>query len=386
MKTTNDMPPFIPVILAGGSGTRFWPRSRRTRAKQVLSLHGETTMIQQTVERLLPLARPEDLWVLTNEALRPIIVDQLPEIAAGQILSEPVVRNTAPACALAAFLMERTKPEAVLGVFPSDHVVDNSERFRDVIRAGIRVAAGGDRIVVLGVPPTRAETGYGYIERGGGIDCEEMPSGDVPVWRVRRFTEKPDRQRAEGFFNSGAYSWNSGIFLWKAKTLADAIRQYSPELVEPLETIAAAWGTAQFAQVFADEYAKCTDISIDFAVLEPRSRKGEVSSEIYCLPADFGWNDLGSWTALHEYKAACPPEMLWQKNVLDGADPASATVTVDAGGNYVYAPRKVVSLIGVHNLIVVETEDALLVTTRDRAQDVGKIVGALRRAKRDDLT
>ncbi len=378
---SNDLktPPFIAVILAGGSGTRFWPRSRKVSAKQVLVLSGETSMIQQTVERLLPMAKPEDIWVLTNEALRETIVGQLGELDGAHILSEPAARNTAPACALAAFMMERTAPESVLGVFPSDHVVGDPRRFQEVIEAGVELAASGERIVVLGVPPTRAETGYGYIERGAGAD---VPSGAVDAWKVKRFTEKPDRKRAEEFFTSNAYAWNSGIFLWSARTLANAIRQYCPDMVEPLEKIAAAFGTAAFETVFAEEYAKCTDISIDFAVLEPRSKKGE-ASEIYCLPADFGWNDLGSWSALHEHKAEVAPGLLWQKNVLDAAD--SASITMDAGGNYVYAPGKVVSLIGVHNLIVVETEDALLVTTRDRAQDVGKIVAMLRKAGREDV-
>ncbi|HZL28850.1 MAG TPA: sugar phosphate nucleotidyltransferase, partial [Acidobacteriaceae bacterium] len=289
----------------------------------------------------------------------------------------------APACALAAFLLERTQPEAVLGIFPSDHVVGNARRFHTVIEAGVKLAASGDRIVVLGVPPTRPETGYGYIERGHQVDPAEVPSGGMAAWSVKRFIEKPDRNRAERFFASTAYAWNSGIFLWSAKTLANAIRQYCPDMVAPLEKIAAAFGTPEFAEVFAVEYGKCTDISVDFAVLEPRSKKGEAASEIYCLPADFGWNDLGSWSALHEYKADCPPQLLWQKNVMDSADPGS--ITMDAGGNYVYAPGKVVSLIGVHNLIVVETDDALLVTTRDRAQEVGKIVAALRKAGREDV-
>jgi mannose-1-phosphate guanylyltransferase len=377
-KEAESTTPLVAVILAGGSGTRFWPRSRKMRAKQVLVLSGETSMIQQTVERLLPVAKADDMWVLTNAALRETIVGQLTELNGDHILSEPEARNTAPACALAAFVMERIKPNCVLGIFPSDHVVGDAKRFQEVVRTGVQIAASGDRIVVLGVPPTRAETGYGYIERGACVSVAK-----TKAWRVKRFTEKPDRQRAETFFASTSYAWNSGIFLWSAKTLTNAIRVHCPDMVEPLERIAIAYGTPEFDQVFADEYGKCTDISIDFAVLEPRSRRGEKTSEIYCLPADFGWNDLGSWSALHEHKADCAPQLLWQKNVIDAADPES--IAMDAGGNYVYAPGKLVSLIGVHNLIVVETEDALLVTTRDRAQDVGKIVAALRKAGREDV-
>jgi mannose-1-phosphate guanylyltransferase len=203
---------FAPVILAGGSGTRFWPRSRRARAKQVLALDGERTMIQQTLDRLLPLAAAEDVWVITNTLLDEVIAEQLPQVPRGNILSEPVARNTAPACALAAFLLEPSAPDTVIGIFPSDHVVKDEARFAEVIRAGVSLAASGERIVVLGVPPTRPETGYGYIELSATVE----KVGGVPVRRVKRFTEKPDRARAEEFIASGNYSWNGGIFLWSA--------------------------------------------------------------------------------------------------------------------------------------------------------------------------
>ena len=233
---------FAPVILAGGSGTRFWPRSRRTRAKQVLALDGERTMIQQTLDRLLPLAAADDVWVITNTLLDETIAQQLPEVPRGNILSEPAARNTAPACALAAFLLELKAPETVIGIFPSDQVVKDTERFGEVIRAGAALAASGDKIVVLGVPPTRAETGYGYIELGAAVEAVE----GVPVRRVKRFTEKPDRARAEEFVASGNYAWNGGIFLWSARTLAGAIREHCPAMAPLLERIAAAYGTAEF--------------------------------------------------------------------------------------------------------------------------------------------
>ena len=186
---------FAPVILAGGSGTRFWPRSRRSRAKQVLALDGKRTMIQQTVDRLTPLVDPTDVWIITNNLLDDLIAEQLPEVPREHILSEPAARNTAPACALAAFLLEKTEPETVIGIFPSDHVVKNGARFAEVIRAGIALAASGDRIVVLGVPPTRAETGYGYIELGATVEPSRVARGEIAVRRVKRFTEKPNAER-----------------------------------------------------------------------------------------------------------------------------------------------------------------------------------------------
>jgi len=364
---------FAPVILAGGSGTRFWPRSRRARAKQVLALDGERTMIQQTVERLLPLASASDVWVVTNGLLEGVIAEQLPELSRAKILSEPVARNTAPACALAAFLLERSEPETVIGIFPSDQVVKDGARFAQVIRAGVEWAAGGERIVVVGVPPTRAETGYGYVEVG---EIVEGPDPNMLVRRVKRFTEKPDRARAEEFVASGNYAWNGGIFLWSARTLAGAIREHCGAMAPLLEKIAAAWGTAGFERVFAEVYPECENISVDYAVLEPRSAKGEGRSEIYCVPGDFGWNDLGSWAALHEHLTHGGME-----TVVEGA----GNVAIDAARNYVYAPGKMVAMVGVSDLVVVETEDALLITTRERSQDVGKVVAELKSRGEDGL-
>jgi mannose-1-phosphate guanylyltransferase len=372
---------FAPVILAGGSGTRFWPRSRKARAKQVLALDGERTMIQQTVDRLAPLAEPADVWVITNDLLDDLIAEQLPEVPRDHILSEPAARNTAPACALAAFLLEKSEPETVIGVFPSDHVVKNLARFAEVLRAGIAVAASGDKIVVLGVPPTRAETGYGYIELGAKVEASQ----DIPVRRVKRFTEKPDSALAEQFVASGNYAWNAGIFLWSARTLANAIRECRPAMAPLLERIAEAHriSKTEFDRVFAEVYPQCENISIDYAVLEPRSAKGEAGAEIYCLPGDFEWNDLGCWSALHEHASGCPPETVSVTNVFDGDDPLC--ISIDSTGNYVHAPGKVIALVGVSNLVVVQTKDALLITTRERSQDVGKVVAELKNAGRDDL-
>jgi len=366
---------FAPVILAGGSGTRFWPRSRRAQAKQVLALDGEQTMIQQTLSRLLPVAAAEDVWVVTNKWLEKTILGQMPTIPAQQVLSEPAARNTAPACALTAFLIEKTSPETVIGIFPSDHVVSNLRRFAEVISAGIEVAAAGENIVVLGVPPTRPETGYGYIEQG-----EEMSGmGSVSVYRTKRFREKPDRHTAERFLAAGNFVWNGGIFLWSARTLANAIREHVPDMAPCIEKIVAAHGTPAFERVFAEEYPHCENISIDYAVLERRSAKGEKNSNIYCLPADFGWNDLGSWASLHEHLGEHTDD-----NVLDGQ--TNGLVTIESKGNYVYAPGKMVALLGVNGLVVVETADALLITTRDRSQDVSKVVRQLHEElKREDL-
>jgi mannose-1-phosphate guanylyltransferase len=365
---------FRPVILAGGSGTRFWPRSRRARAKQVLALDGERSMIQQTVERLKPLVSAAKTWVITNEYLAHEIADQLKGVPAEQIIQEPVARNTAPACGLAAFLIERQNPSAVLGVFPSDHVIADEPRFLKALQKGIALAAAGDNMVVLGIEPTRPETGYGYIETGDEAE-------DESALHVRRFTEKPNLNRAQEFVASGNYYWNSGMFLWSARTLANAVREHLPETAPLLEKIASSFGTPEFEKVFHDLYPKCENISVDYAILEPRSAKGEHLSHLYCLPAEFSWNDLGSWASLYEYQVETRLRGDGDGNVAE----TDGHLNIDAGNNYVYSPKKFVALVGVENLVIVDTDDALLIAHRDHSQDVGKVVKVLGLSGRKEL-
>jgi mannose-1-phosphate guanylyltransferase len=362
---------FYPVILAGGSGTRFWPRSRRKLAKQVLALDGKQSMIQKTVDRLLPLSSKEDFWIITNGFVNSVIEHQLPGVPSEQIVVEPEPRNTAPAIGLAAFLLARQDENAIIGMFPADHVIGDEPAFCDVLRKAIEIAGQGENIVVMGIQPTRAETGYGYIETG------ERLGGDL--FRVKRFTEKPNQEKADDFVAAGNYYWNSGMFMWSVRTLTHALREHFPESTPYLEQIAAAWGTPEFEARFAELYPKCENISIDYALLEPRSAKGEHSSNLYCLRADFGWNDLGSWAALYEHHSISRQDE--DLNVVEG----KALYMVNAKGNYIYAPDKFVAAVGVDNLVVVETEDAILITTREHSQDVGKIVKYLNEKKMTEL-
>jgi mannose-1-phosphate guanylyltransferase len=310
--------------------------------------------------------------VVTNEDLRDAVRKQLPKLDRRRILAEPAGRNTAPAIGLAAFLLLRDAPEAVLGLFPSDHVIADEPRFRETLKRGIALAAAGESTVVMGIRPTRAETGYGYIEAGGESERD--------VFRVRRFTEKPDAELARRFLLAGNYFWNSGMFLWSARTLAAAMHEHLPRTAKILERIAADWGTRKFEATFRRLYPKAENISVDYAIAERRSAKGEHASNIYALPADFGWNDLGSWAALYEHQVG-------RRHAGPGANivDSGGDHTQDAAGNYVHAPGKFVALVGVHDLVVVETDDALLITTRERAQDVGKVVKHLDDKKRKDL-
>jgi len=351
---------FYPVILAGGRGTRFWPLSRKRRAKQLLALDGTQTMIQQTVHRVQTLAPPSQFWIITNGDCCGEIYKQLPRLPKKQVIAEPIGRNTAPAIGLAAFILLRKDPDAVLGLFPSDQVIRDRDAFRKVLKQGIEIAASGENIVVLGIKPNRPETGYGYIESG-----DFAANG---AQRVRCFAEKPNAEKAAEFLLAGNFFWNSGMFLWSARTLTNALREHLPQTATILEKIAATYGTNKFAGILRKLYPKCENISIDYAVLEPRSAKGAQASNIYCLPTDFGWNDLGSWTALHEHHTS-------KTTPTDGNLIASDGIfTLHAEGNYIHAPKKFVAVIGVKDLVIVQTEDALLITTRARSQDVGKVV------------
>lgn len=358
---------FTPIILAGGSGTRFWPRSRRSHAKQVLALDGDRTMIQQTVDRLLPLASLENMWVIANDGLSEAIRSQLPQLTKARLLCEPAARNTAPACGLAAFLACREDPETVLGIFPSDHAVRDTPEFVRVLNEGVHLSKEPGRIVVLGIVPSHAETGYGYIELGG-----PSPTRKTGARVVHSFTEKPNLATAREMVASHRFAWNSGIVVLRAQTLCDALYEHAPHIAAPLEAIAATYATDQFDATLAALYPACQNISIDYAVLEPRSQKGE-HANIHCLSADFGWNDLGSWSALHQHRRSLADADA-HNNVLES--PAASTIHSD--GNYVYAPGKHVALLGVQNLVVVLTEDAVLVTTQDQSQEVGKLVQSLR--------
>lgn len=327
-------------------------------AKQLLPLNSKKSMIQETVERLLPLAKAKQFWIITNDDLRDPIIRQLKKLDKKKIIAEPLGRNTAPAIGLAAFLLARRDPTAVIGMFPSDHVIADEKRFRNDIKRAAEIAASGPNIVVIGIKPTRAETGYGYIEVGG-----ESEKG---VRQVRRFREKPSADVAERFVKAGNFFWNSGMFVWGARTLADALREHLPKTAPLLEEIAASYGTRKFEKTFAKLYPQCENISVDYAVLEPRSAKGEGESGIYCIPAGFGWNDLGSWTALYEHRNPAN----------DGANviQAEQSFTLNAQGNFIHSNGKFVAAVGVKDLVIVETDDALLITTRDNSQDVGKVV------------
>lgn len=350
------------LVLAGGRGTRFWPRSRRTRAKQVLQFLGERSLIQQTVDRLRPLIPPENIWVLTNEHLRDEIVRQLPEVPRRQIIAEPAQRNTAPAIGLAAQMLESIDREAVMGVFPSDHVIAKPGRYLRFARSAFQAAAEG-QLVVLGIQARWPETGYGYIEFP-----KNTKAGSLEAFEVRRFREKPDRKTAERFIKAGNFYWNSGMFFWKASVLLNQLRKFQPKTAMLLASLPS-FSSRGFASALQKVFPRCENISIDYAVLERASAVAGFATD------DFGWNDVGSWNAIYE---------------LLPRDAAGNVIRFEAlahgsSGNYVDADGKLVALLGVDNLVVVDTPDALLIADRSRAQEVGELVKKLEEQKRHGL-
>lgn len=342
------------LVLAGGRGTRFWPRSRRTAAKQVLNIIGEGTMLEQTLARLAPLVPPENIWIITNRELRPTILRQAPGVPPAQIIAEPVARNTAPAIGLGAELILRARGDVPMGVFPSDHMIDQPNAFLNVIKAAVHEARRPGRLVVLGIPPTHPETGYGYIE------VAQDPLARGVAQRVVRFTEKPSAATAREYLASGNFYWNSGMFVWRASSILEALAEYLPETSENLRRIAEA-PKSKLTAALDRWYPDCENISIDYAVLEH-------SRNIVCLPAGgMGWNDLGSWAAVYEELAPQGGTVAVSGDVIE----------IDSANNYVQAEGKMVALVGVKDLIVVETPDALLIVPRAEAQKVGKVVQVL---------
>ncbi len=349
------------LIMAGGRGTRFWPRSRKNNAKQVLRFFGERSLIQQTVDRLTPLIPPENIWVITNELLQPEIRSQLPDVPKRQIVAEPAQRNTAPCIGLAAQILQEIDPEAILGVFPADHLILKERRFRNFVKAAYRTAEE-NRIVVLGIQPRWAETGYGYIEFP-----KKVTPGAVEALPVASFREKPDAKTAKKFVERGNFFWNAGMFFWPAAMVLELMRKHQPKTSTLLAGLPS-FGSKKFGNKLAEAYPLCENISIDYAVIEKADQVAGLALD------DIGWNDVGSWEAVYD---------LAEK---DGDANASRgeLVAENSHGNYVDS-GKTVALVGVDNLIVVDTPDALLVASRSHAQDVNKIVKALDAQQRDDL-
>ena len=351
-------PEVFAVIMAGGSGTRFWPASRRLRPKQFLPISGGRAMIAETRERLERLVPPERILVVTAESQIDLVREALPEIPRENVLPEPLARNTAPCIAFAAHEIARRSRDSIQIVLPSDHVIRPREAFERTLAVAIEEAASGDVLVIFGVRPDHPATGYGYIEAGRELHARN----GIPVLAVERFVEKPDRARAEKYLAGGRHLWNSGMFVWRTSAIQAALRAHAPLITQGFDRMD---GGAELEEV----YAELPSVPVDTAVLE-RARN------IRMLPIDYSWSDVGSWAALSETRE---PDASGNFSSLSGG---AALVAEDAQGCVVYAEKdELIALIGVRDIVVVRAGDATLVCPRERAQDVRRIVDRLSRER-----
>lgn len=356
----------IPVILSGGSGTRLWPLSRQLRPKQFLPMIDELTLFQNTLQRLQAIPQLEKALVICNEEHRFMVAEQLRTLHLQHqgILLEPIGRNTAPAIALAAlYLSQQGKTDALLLVLPADHVIQDKLALQAAIHMAAQAAHDG-YLATFGIVPQRAETGYGYIQQGASIE-------GLSAKRVAAFVEKPDAATANAYFESGEYLWNSGMFLFRVDRLLDELALYQPEVLQQCQ-LALAHPTSQdldFIRLDSNAFASCPSISIDYALMEK-------TKDAVVVPLDAGWNDVGAWSAVWEVSTQDE-----HHNVLRGD-----VLTHNASNNLVYAEHRLVTLVGVENLTVVETKDAVLVAQRDQVQDVKHIVTQLQHQQRPEAS
>ncbi|MCC7202762.1 MAG: mannose-1-phosphate guanylyltransferase/mannose-6-phosphate isomerase [Nitrospirae bacterium] len=353
--------------MAGGSGTRFWPLSREAMPKQLLRIDGDETLIQQTIARVRPLIAPGHIHVVTNKSQAEQIKYQVQELNRDNFIIEPAARNTAAAIGLAAVYLNHQNPDSVMGILPADHVVKNKEKFIETMRNAFKTASDG-YLVTIGIKPSRPETGYGYIHAGTSLKIPLNPpfskgeTFSTPVFCVDRFTEKPDIETARAYLADGSYFWNSGMFVWKTSVILDEIERHMPSLGKGLREIKEAIGKGDEASVVSKVFSGLESVSIDYGVMEK-------SDKVVVIPADLGWSDVGSWTALDEITAKDTRGNVIAGNVVD----------VESRDSIIYASNRLVATAGLSDMVVVDTEDATLVCHKDRAQDVKKIVEELKK-------
>jgi mannose-1-phosphate guanylyltransferase len=352
------------VIMAGGQGTRFWPRSRRMRPKQLLNIVGEKSMLEQTAARIRPLIPAERIMVVAGEAYRDQVRNSLPQLPDENFLFEPVGRNTAACVAWAALWIRQRAPEAVMAVLPADHLIRDEAEFLRVLRTAAVVAQPLSRLVTIGIQPTHPETGYGYIH----ISQEQQQVDGREVFRVAQFIEKPSRQKAEQYLAEGAYLWNSGMFIWRADSIWFEVCRHLPLLARHLESMSESSRADTRPGLLNKVYPKLPAVSIDVGVMER-------AQDVWVVPAAIGWSDVGSWRALGELLASDA-----QGNVVIGEQRG-----IDTSGCFIHSPSKLVATIGLNDLVVIETDDVLLICPKERDQDVRKLVELLEREGRQDL-
>jgi len=359
------MPQVFGVVMAGGVGSRFWPKSRERSPKQLLEILGSGTMIQNTIARIQPIVPHVNTFVVTNALQSEAVINQLPFVPKENILTEPVGRNTAPCIGLAASWIERIDPDAVMVVLPADHLIRNEPEFVRILNIAVQVAEKSDGLLTIGIKPARPETGYGYIQ----FSDEETnnPYRSQGVYRVKTFAEKPIQETADRFLASGDFLWNSGMFVWRVKTILKEIELHLPDLHAELRSLQQAMGTPRYDSALEHSYGVLRGISVDYGVMEK-------AGNVFVVKGDFGWNDVGSWDEVVRLNDSDE----------DGNTARGKVILRDSRNNYVDAGSKVVATIGVDDLIVVVTDDAVLVCGKGKSQEVKEIVDYIRRKQMNE--
>ncbi|MBK9099784.1 MAG: mannose-1-phosphate guanylyltransferase [bacterium] len=348
------------IIMAGGIGARFWPRSKKKSPKQLLNIIGEKTMIQETFLRLNGLVPRKNILIVTNEIQKQGIMDQLPDVPLENIIVEPFGRNTAACIGLASVIIKKRSPNAVTFVIPADHIIHDNEKFLETLKTASTFSFENKALVTIGIQPTKPETGYGYIQ----IDEESAKNN---VYKVLTFAEKPNYSTAVNFINSGDFFWNSGMFIWKIDSILDEIKQYMPDLHEGLLHISSNLDNPDFQNILSQVYGQLKSVSIDYGIMEK-------SDKVYLVKGFFSWSDVGSWEAVYD---------LSEKDK-DGNVKVGTIYTDMALDSYIYSPEKFTAVIGLDNVIVINTNNALLICKRDRAQDVKNVIDYLKLNKLDE--
>ena len=344
------------LIMAGGVGSRFWPVSRTEFPKQFIDFFGVgKTLIQSTYDRFLDICPAENIFIVTNEQYVTLIKEQLPAISDNQILAEPIMRNTAPCIAYGSMKIAELNPDAIIVVAPSDHTIANQPAFKTAIEQSLTAAAATDSLITLGIKPSRPDTGYGYIQY-----TENTLASDEQIHKVKLFTEKPNIELARTFIQSGDFLWNAGIFIWSAKSINNAFKKHLPDMHEIFQLGAQTYNTDMEKPFISNAYLQCTNISIDFGIMEK-------AENVYVLPADFGWSDLGTWSSIYD--------MADKDYVGNAVIPSDQVMMFDSSNCMVNMPKeKLVILQGLHDFIVVESNDILLICPRTEEERVKQIV------------
>ena len=352
------------VIMAGGKGERFWPRSRMNMPKQFLSLTDDgKSMIQHTVERLKGLVDIQNMYIVTNEIYKDLVLEHIPDIPKENIIIEPVAKNTAPCIGLAAIHIAKKNPDSKMIILPSDHLIKFNEIFIDTLKIALDVVEKGDNLATIGITPNYPETGYGYINFTKGESFKDSAN----IYEVLRFVEKPNLEKAKEYLTSGEYLWNSGIFVWKASTILKNFKEYLPEIYEGLQKIGESINTGKYEEVLKKEFPNLPSESIDYGIMEK-------AKNIYVIPGNFGWDDVGSWLSLERIN----------KTNQDGNVITGNVISIKTKNTIIQGSDKLIATIGLEDIVIVDTDDVTLICHKDNTQEVKEIINNLKICNRNE--